>query len=119
MRVIKVGIMSKEQMKAYTIAIAKGELKPAADAPKIFFPSVRAMAEALNENSQVLMAAINTHHPDSVKELASLVKKDVGNVSRTLKRLKAYGLVDLKRVGGSKEAQPVVLADKIEMEMGL
>lgn len=119
MRVIKVAIMPKEKMQEYTIGIAKGKIKADPDGPKIFFPSMRAMAEAFNENSQGLIAAINTHHPGSINELASLVEKDVGNVSRTLKRLKSYGLVELKQVRGSKETKPVVLVDKIEMEMTL
>jgi len=60
MRTIKVGIMPKEKMKEYTLAIAKGEIKPDPSAPKIFFPSMRAMAEAFNDNSQALIAAIRS-----------------------------------------------------------
>ncbi len=118
-RVIRVGIMSKEKMREYTIKIAKGEIKPAANAPKIFFPSLRAMAEALNDNSQALIEAINQHHPESVKALALLVNKDPGNVSRVLARLEQYGFVRMDKREGKKDKQPIALADKIEMQMSL
>lgn len=119
MRVLKVGIMSKKKMREYTIKIARGEIKPPADAPKIFFPSLRAMAEALNEGSQALISAINSHHPSSIKELAELVQRDQGNVSRVLKRLEEYGIVRMEQLPGVKEKKPVALADTLVMEMPL
>ncbi len=119
MRVVKIGIMPKEKMREYTLKIARGEIKPAPDAPKIFFHSLRALAEALNDNSQALIEAINLHHPESVKDLAKLVHKDAGNVSRILKRLELCGLVRMEIREGTRSKQPVVLADTIELKMPL
>ncbi len=59
MKIIKVAVMPKEMMKEYTMKIARGEVKPKQGAPKIFFPTMRAMSEALPAK------IVNwiTHHP--------------------------------------------------------
>ena len=119
MKEIKVAIMPKEAMKEYTLQIARGNLKPGLDAPKIFFPSMRAMSEALNENNQALMAAINKYHPETVSDLAKLVQKDLGNVSRALKRLEGYGLIKMEKQAGKPDKTPTLTADKISFEMQL
>ena len=43
-----VGIMSLDHFKQYTIAIAKGEYKPKKDEPKIWFNSIRSLANVLS-----------------------------------------------------------------------
>jgi predicted transcriptional regulator len=116
---IKVAIMSKEAMKEYTLQIARGKLKPDRNAPKIFFPSIRAMSEALNESNQALMAAIHKHHPETISDLAKLVQKDLGNVSRALKRLEGYGLIKMEKHVGKPDKTPILVADKISFEMSL
>jgi len=45
MKTIKIGIMSQKEIRARTLAIARGEYKPRPDEPKIWFTSiVRALA---------------------------------------------------------------------------
>jgi predicted transcriptional regulator len=116
---LKIAIMSKEAMKEYTLQIARGALRPDAHAPKIFFPSLRAMSEALNENNQALMAAIHKHHPETVSDLATIVQKDLGNVSRALKRLEGYGLVKMEKKVGKPDKTPILVADTISFQMSL
>lgn len=106
-------------MREYTLKIARGEIKLSVNAPKIFFPSLRAMAEALNENNRILMEFINKYHPATIGELAALVDKDAGNVSRALKRLESYGLVKLEKQPGRRDKTPTVVAEKISMELSL
>lgn len=119
MKNIKVAIMPKEKMKEYTLKIARGEIRPGPDTPKIFFPTIRAMSEALNENNQALMAAINTYRPNTISELATILHKDLGNVSRALKKLESYGLVKLEKNNGDRDKTPKLVADKISFEMSL
>ncbi len=54
-KVIRVGIMPLEAFKKRTIAIAKGEYKPKADEPKIWFPSMKSLAHILSEDNQELL----------------------------------------------------------------
>ena len=50
-KIIIVGIMPLSEYKKRTIAIAKGEYKIKADEPKVWFESVKSMAQILsNEN---------------------------------------------------------------------
>src|SRR3990167_1822360 len=118
-RVVKVGIMSPAEMREYTMKIARGEIKPDPDASKIFFPTLRAFAEALNGENKMLLDAINTHRPESIAALAEIVQRDAGNVSRALKRLEERGLVRFENGASATQKKPVVLYDKLVMEMPL
>ncbi len=55
MSALKVGIISYEEMKARTIAIARGELKPSPDEPKMFFNSLKSLADVLSEENKQLL----------------------------------------------------------------
>jgi len=55
MKVMNVGIMSREDYRNRTIAIAKGEYKPKPNDPKIWFESVKSLSQVLsNEKSRAL-----------------------------------------------------------------
>jgi predicted transcriptional regulator len=43
-KIIRVGIMSKEEYKKRTMAIAKGEYIPKKDEPKVWFESIGSMS---------------------------------------------------------------------------
>jgi len=45
---IKVGIMPLRDIKARTIAIARGKYKPAPDEPKVWFISLKSLASVLS-----------------------------------------------------------------------
>lgn len=47
MKTIVIGVMTQEQIRARVIAIAKGEYKPRPDEPKIWFTSMKSVAEVL------------------------------------------------------------------------
>lgn len=52
---MKIGIMSQQEIRARTLAIARGEYKPGAEEPKIWFTSIRSLAEVLSDKNQVLL----------------------------------------------------------------
>jgi hypothetical protein len=64
MMILRIGIASYEQIKARMVAIASGELTPAADEPKAWFPSLKAAANALASPSPEILAAmtVNADH---------------------------------------------------------
>ncbi len=111
--------MAPAAMRAYTMKVARGEIQPPADAPKIFFPSVRAFAEALSEDSQMLLAAIKEHQPETIAALAGIVQRDTANVSRALSRLEQCGMVRLEDAGKGNAKKPVTLYEKLSLEMHL
>jgi predicted transcriptional regulator len=52
MRIIKIGIASQEKIRERVLAIAKGELKPKASDPKIWFTSVESLTKTLIKQSK-------------------------------------------------------------------
>ena len=56
--VLNLGIMSRKEYMARTMAIAKGEYVPKSDEPKVWFESTRSMAEVLSNDNRELLAMI-------------------------------------------------------------
>lgn len=84
-KTLKVGIMSRKQYRERTIAIAKGEYKPKANEPKVWFESIKSMAQVLSNENQELLRLIESEKPKSLKELEDLSGRAKSNLSRTLK----------------------------------
>jgi predicted transcriptional regulator len=97
MRTLRVGIASYEQMKARTVAIARGEYRPAADEPKVWFTSAESFARVLSDRNRALLATIAESAPESLAQLAELTGRKKSNLSRTLKTMERYGFVQLTR----------------------
>ena len=97
MRTLRVGIASYEQMKARTVAIARGEYKPAADEPKVWFTSAESFARVLSDRNRALLGIIAESAPESLARLAELTGRKKSNLSRTLKTMERYGFVRLIR----------------------
>ncbi len=116
MKTIKVGIMPMEQYRQRTIEIAKGVYKPKKDEPKVWFESVKSMAQILSNENQALLRVILDNHPKSLKELEELTGRAKSNLSRTLKTLERYGIVELHK---QKNALvPEVKATRFQVEFG-
>jgi predicted transcriptional regulator len=97
MKTIVIGVMSQDKVRARTIAIARGEYKPKPGEPKIWFNSMRSVAEVLSDSNRALLKAIQETAPNSMAELAEATGRQPGNLSRTLKTMERYGLVSLHR----------------------
>ncbi len=115
--VVKIGIMSREDYKHRTIAIAKGEYVPHGDEPKIWFESLQSMAQVLNSDNQKLLQVILEKHPQSLKELEELTGRSVSNLSRTLKTMARYGIVELEK--NRRRIVPRVKASDFRVEFGI
>jgi len=51
-KILRIGIVSYEDMKARTMAIARGELKPHGDDPKLWLPSIESLARVLSDKNR-------------------------------------------------------------------
>ena len=116
-KTIKIGVLSREKYKKRTIAIAKGEYKPKKGEPKVWFESVQSMAQVLSSENQELLRIINEREPKSLKELELLTGRKRSNLSRTLKTMSHYGIVEL--VKQDRAVRPVVKATDFKVEFGL
>jgi predicted transcriptional regulator len=118
MKTLKVGIASYKEMKAMTLAIARGQRKLAPHEPRIWFPSTESFARVLSAGNRDLLRIIAEKAPGSLEELAQLTGRKKPNLSRTLKTMANYGLVHLKR-GPRGRIAPEVAHDRIELELPL
>ena len=83
MKTIVIGVMPQEQVRARAIAIARGEYKPKPGEPKIWFTSMKSVAEVLSDQNRALLKVIRETNPDSMAMLAKATGRQPGNLSRT------------------------------------
>ena len=116
MKKAKIGVISLEDYKKRTIAIAKGEYKPNKEDPKIWFTSMKSLAHVLSEDNQHLLKLIIEQKPQSVAALGVLTGRKIPNVLRTLRTMERYGFVKLEesktKSKGRNPLVPKVLYDK-------
>ncbi len=117
MKTLRVGIASYEEMKARTLAIARGQ-KPAPDEPKVWFSSAESFARVLSDHNRAVLQIIAEAGPKSLTELAELTGRKKSNLSRTLKTMERYGFVQLER-GARGSVIPRVLYDRISLVLPL
>ena len=65
------------------------------------------MTAVLSEDNQSLLRLIRDRQPKSLTELAELTGRQVPNLSRTLRMMEGYGLVELKK--NVREIEPIAL----------
>jgi predicted transcriptional regulator len=118
MKTLKVGIASYEDMKARTMAIAKGKLRPKPGDPKVWFTSPESFAKVLSNRNRALLAQIAETQPSSMQELAAATGRTPGNLSRTLRTMERYGLVRLHK-GVRGALRPEVPYRDVQLEMSL
>ena len=70
MTTLRIGIANYDEMKARTLAIARGEYKPKKSEPKIWFTSMESVAKVLSDKNRTLLSLIATEQPTSLTELA-------------------------------------------------
>ncbi|MHB0711047.1 HVO_A0114 family putative DNA-binding protein [Roseomonas mucosa] len=117
MTTLKVGIAGYDEMKARTMRIARGEEKPAADDPKVWFTSTESFAKVLSAGNRELLRVIAEKSPASLEELSEITGRAISNLSRTMKTMESYGLVRLEKEG--RKVAPKVVHDCVELALPL
>ena len=118
MTTLNVGIASYDRMKARTMAIARGEHEPVKGEPAVWFTSVESFAKVLSQRNRELLALIAREKPESLTELAALTGRNKSNLSRTLKTMSRYGLVELKE-GERGRLIPRVRYDRVSLDLSI
>jgi predicted transcriptional regulator len=116
-KVLKFGIMAREDYKKRTISIARGKYQPKKGEPKVWFESLQSMAQVLSNENQQLLKIIQKQKPSSLAELEIATGRKRSNLSRTLRTMSQYGIVDL--VKQNRTVRPVVKATDFKVEFGL
>lgn len=114
--IVEIGIASLDDMRARSIAIAKGEKKRGKSEPKIWATSLESIARILSAENQLLLREIMQSKPKSLKELAEKTGRHTSNLSRTLKTMENYNLVKLERENG--RLRPTTNVTGIKLDVG-
>jgi predicted transcriptional regulator len=115
-RTLRIGIASVSEMRARTLAIARGELKPKSDDPKVWMPSAETFGKILSGKNKELLDRIRSERPSSLQALSEITGRKVPSLSRTLKSMERYGLVMLER-GAHGRIRPVVPYDELDLKI--
>lgn len=112
-KVVSIGIMPQDKMRARALAIAQGRYKRKPSEPKIWFTSMRSLAEVLSDENRALLRVIDEAKPSSLMALAELTGRKPNNLSRTLKTLANYGMVEIRRE--NKVVRPIAKATEFRI----
>ena len=118
MKTLKIGIAGYDRMKARTMAIARREHQPTRGEPMVWFTSIESFAKVLSGRNRELLALIAREKPGSLTELAELAGRNKSNLSRTLKTMSRYGLVELNE-GQRGTLVPRVPYDRVSLDVPL
>lgn len=115
--VLNVGIMPRDQFQRRVLDIAAGRYKPAKDEPKIWFSSMKSLSEVLSDNNMRLLKMIEENQPETLTALAALSGRQTSNLSRTLKTMERYGIVELCKQ--NRSVRPVVKATAFNIQYAI
>jgi len=109
-------ILSHEALKEEMKAVARGERKAPADAAHPSFNSIEALTRLLTAENRQLLATIRDEKPRSIAELAELTGRAAPNLTRTLAKLEAAGLVKMKTVNRRKVPTALVKSLRVKID---
>lgn len=113
MKTIVIGILPQEKIRQRMLDIAKGDYKPKSGEPKVWFTSMKSLAEVLSDENRALLKVIQQAQPESIANLAELTGRKPGNLSRTLKTMSNYGIVEMRKE--KRQVRPVAKATEFRI----
>jgi len=117
---VRLDIQSEEEF----MTEAKKAMKAAASGKKVMpqsvisFESLKTMRKFITDERLRILKAIKKNKPESIYELAKLLKRDTKNVSNDVHYLSELGLIEIKKTkDGRQKTKPVVEYEKILVEI--
>lgn len=110
MKKLVIGIATQQDIRKRALAIARGDYHPRAGEPKIWFTSMRSLAEVLSDENRALLRVMREQKPESLNQLAELTGRAPSNLSRTLKTMEHYGIVEMRRT--DRAVRPIAKASE-------
>ena len=118
-RRIYIGICHPEESLKEAKEIARrlkaGEQLPERE-EELYFTDLATLRQALSPKRFALLWSIVEHKPQSVRELAERVGRDIKNVSQDLAFLSRLGLVELKRARCGVSQVPVLPYTELDLQ---
>jgi len=108
-------VQSFASLREEMLAVARGERVAPAHAALPSVHSADLIARLLTPENRSLLAVLRSQQPESVAQLAAFTERAPSNLTRTLEKLAAAGLVSFELVGRRKV--PRAIADRITIEI--
>jgi len=84
----------------------------------VYFENLDTMRKVLTEERLRILKTIKTNNPQSIYELAKLIKRDIKNTFNDVQFLAQVGLIELKKTkDGREKTTPQVNYDQILLEI--
>lgn len=96
-------------------AVARGSRPASADASVPSFNSAQALLRLLTPENRSLLAVLRDKKPQSIAELSQMTGRAQPNVTRTLMKLEAIGLIRMRQEGRRKV--PVATVRRVRFEI--
>jgi predicted transcriptional regulator len=109
----------REEALEFVREVETGDATEETDRRVLRFGSYADLVDALPPRRLTLLRAIATDAPESIRETARLVDRDVSDVHTDLKRLEVLALVEFESGGPSGAMRPVVPFDRLEVDIDL
>jgi predicted transcriptional regulator len=81
------------------------------------FNSVDTVLRILTPENRKLMAVIRDRKPGSIAALAQMTGRAAPNLTRTLQKMEAAGLVQMRSVANSRAKMPVAAIKKLRLQI--
>lgn len=108
-------VQSFEQLMAEMKAVARGDRGAPADAAAASVESSEALVRLLTPENRALLGMIETKHPQSIAELQTISGRKGPNLTRTLAKLEAAGIVTMET--SNRRKAPKVVTRRIVIEI--
>ena len=108
-------IQSMADLEAEMRAVARGEKESPKDAARASVELADVLLRLLTPENRILLKIIRDDHPQSVADLARLAGRAEPNLLRTLAKLEAVGLIEMRIVG--RRRVPLPLARQLRVEI--
>ena len=123
-------IQTMNALEAEMKAVARGKIAARPDAHLPSVDSAQALIRLLTPDNRSLLRVIRDAKPQSVAELARLTDRAEPNLLRTLGKLEAFGLLEMRTVNRRRvptakigmlrlDIDPYAMADRIEASPAL
>jgi len=121
MTTLHITVGDREQLREDTLqfvqAVETDTLDDHDGKAKLQFGTYDDLVDSLTPLRLELIQSIAEHTPESMREAARLVDRDVSDVHSDLKQLETLGVLELEEGGPGGAMQPVVPFDRIEMHI--
>ncbi|GAA0296929.1 hypothetical protein [Halarchaeum salinum] len=121
MSVLHITVDNRAQLREDALAFVEdadaGDREAGDDRAVLQFGSYDDLVDSLTPLRLEIAQTIAEHHPESMREAARLVDRDVSDVHGDLKHLEVLGILELEEGGPCGAMRPVVPFDRIEMHI--